>query len=128
MTKIKFNGKEYDCLEHVKEIKEFSDLFNKYYNKKQLFKDLLYKVTRDYRPIGDRLVKYEIPNGEDGEFGRFIGQKVYSGSECFAIEIYRIEDLDPETFEEIDFVLDDGDSFLVKDDDGQVYFFYIEMD
>ena len=46
MTTCMFKGKQYKCLEHIKEIKDTDcgDYFKKYYNKKQMFKDFLGKV------------------------------------------------------------------------------------
>lgn len=129
MTKITFNGKDFDCLEHISEVKAKAgnELFGKYYNKKQLFKDLLYKVRRDYRPNGDELEEYDIPYGEEGDFGHFLGQKIYSGSWCFNIEVYKIEDLDSDMYDEVENALD-WDSFFLKDDDGQVWFIYTNVD
>ena len=127
MTTITFNGKQYNCLEHMKEIKEkVTELFNKYYNKKQMFKDLVGKVRRDFRPNGDGLEEYNIET-EEGDFGKFCGQRVYSGSWCYDIEVYKIEELDPNMYNEVESALD-WDCFFVKDDNGQVYFIYTDVD
>ena len=46
MTTCMFKGKQYKCLEYIKEFNDFDcgDYFKKYYNKKQMFKDFLGKV------------------------------------------------------------------------------------
>ena len=45
MTTFTFKGRQYQCLEHMSEIKNLvcGNLFKKYYNKKQMFKDFLGK-------------------------------------------------------------------------------------
>ena len=133
MTTIEVEGKQYPCLEHMSEIKEAStvELFNKYYNKKQMFKDLLGKVKRYY--------KYEKPQKEEFEFdpeegfeseydnfGKMVGQVIYSADYDYTIEIYKVEDLN---FGDLDLARElNWGSFLVKDDNGQVYFVYTNED
>lgn len=128
MTTVNINGNNYECLEHMSEIKNTlnGDLFNKYYNKKQMFKDFLGKVRRDLRPNGGNLEEYCI-NKENGYYGQFVGQKVYSGNYCYTIEFYKIEDLDF-TQVDLDIELEAEQGFLVKDDNGQLYFVWTNED
>ena len=133
MTTVKINGIEYPCLEHIKEIKETSngELFNRYYNKKQMFKDLLGKVKRYYEDERPQREEFEFDPEEGFEseydnFGKMVGQVIYSANYDYTIEIYKVEDLN---FDDLDLAdaLDWG-SFLVKDDNGQVYFVYTNED
>lgn len=130
MITINIDGKNYVCLEHISEIKDTfnGQLFNKYYNKKQMFKDILGKVSIDERPEGGSLIEYPISK-EDGDFGQFVGKKAGYGSIEYTIEIYKLEDLDFSAID-LDSELNEGDwgSFLVKDDSGQVYFVYTMED
>ena len=147
MTTVEVAGKQYPCLEHMNEIKNTAngELFNKYYNKKQMFKDLLYKVKRRYCGKNAKIEEFEIDpakgfNSEYDNYGLMVGQVVYSGSYCYTIEIYKLEDLlCPMTseffYEESEFdheqlaeLLDWESSFFVKDDNGQVYFIYTNVD
>lgn len=133
MTTVNINGNNYECLEHMKEIKATYNghLFNKYYNKKQMFKDLLGKVKRYYKYEKPQREEFKF-NPEEGfeseydNFGKMVGQVIYSADYDYTIEIYKVEDLN---FKVLDLVRElDWGSFLVKDDNGQVYFVYTNED
>lgn len=128
MTTITFQGKQYPCLEHIKEIKNTpcGDYFKKYYNKKQMFKDLLGKVKRITDDGTDEFCIDPI-SGYDSPYdshGKVSGQLVYIKDYCYIIEFYRPEYI----IEDIEWDMSWGDSFFVKDDDGQVWFVYINVD
>ena len=122
MTTFTFKGKQYKCLEHIKEIKETDcgDFFKKYYNKKQMFKDFLGKakiITDD----GTTEFSIDPVKGYDSPYdslGKISGQLIYTKDYDYKIEFYRPEHI----VEDIDFDISWGDSFFVKDDNGQVWF------
>ena len=128
MTTFKFKGKTYPCLEHIKEIKATpqGDLFKKYYNKKQMFKDLLGKVKRiddngTHEFYIDPVKGYVFPYDS---YGKISGQVIYTKDYDYDIEFYRPKYI----VEDIERTMAWGDSFFVKDDDGQVWFVYIDVD
>ena len=134
MTTVEINGAKYPCLEHMKEIKETDngELFNKYYNKKQMFKDLLGKVKRYYKDEYPERTEFSFDPDEGYEsefdnFGKLAGQLIHAGGDYdYTIEIYKVEDLD---FDELDLAYElNWGSFLVKDDNGQIYFVYTNED
>jgi len=130
MTKIEFYGKTFDCCEHMAEIKEASStsLLNRFYNKKQMFKELLGKVYRKYD--GEKPEQYNITT-EDGEYGRYCGQIIVTGRLDQYVEIYRIEDLDMSydySLEDIEDRIIWNQAFFVKDDNGQIYLFFVDED
>ena len=128
MTTFTFNGKQYKCLEHIKEIKETDcgDFFKKYYNKKQMFKDFLGKV-KIITDDGTTEFSIDPVNGYDFPYdtrGKISGQLIYTKDYDYKIEFYRPEHI----AEDIDFDISWGDSFFVKDDNGQVWFVYTNID
>ena len=128
MTTFTFNGKQYKCLEHIKEIKETDcgDYFKKYYNKKQMFKDFLGKV-KIITDDGTTEFSIDPVNGYDSPYdslGKLSGQLIYTKDYDYKIEFYRPEYI----VEDIDFDISWGDSFFVKDDNGQVWFVYTNVD
>lgn len=126
MTTVTFQGKTYPCLEHMKEVKDTfnGELFGKYYNKKQMFKDLVGKVRRDY---GGDVQEFDIdPEGYESEFqsfGKISGQKIHSGGTDWTIELYKLkniaEDLEDPT---------DWGCFFIKDDAGEIWWVYTDVD
>lgn len=128
MTTFTFNGKQYKCLEHIKEIKETDcgDFFKKYYNKKQMFKDFLGKV-KIITDDGTTEFSIDPVNGYDSPYdslGKLSGQLIYTKDYDYKIEFYRPEHI----VEDIDSDISWGDSFFVKDDNGQVWFVYTNID
>ena len=128
MTTFTFNGKQYKCLEHIKEIKETDcgDYFKKYYNKKQMFKDFLGKV-KIITDDGTTEFSIDPVNGYDSPYdslGKLSGQFIYSKDYDYKIEFYRPEHI----VEDIEWDISWGDSFFVKDDNGQVWFVYTNID
>lgn len=128
MTTITFQGKQYPCLEHIKEIKETfnGELFNKYYNKKQMFKDLVGKVKRKHDDIG-KIQEFDIdPEGYESEFdsfGKISGQLVHTGPD-WTIELYKLKNI----VDDISDAMEWGDCFFVKDDSGEIWWIYTDLD
>jgi len=152
MTKITFNGKDYNCLTTIEEIKKVGGafLFGKYATKQAMFEDLVGKCKDGYEKTNlnfddDEDVADTYAESIDdltncvwseslidtiqADFGKCCGQLIYSGSTCYCIELYKIEDLDSNSdlFYDTDFYLC-YDNFFVKDDNGQVYFVYTNED
>lgn len=128
MTTFTFKGKQYKCLEHINEIKntDCGDFFKKYYNKKQMFKDFLGKV-KIITDDGTTEFSIDPVNGYDSPYdtrGKISGQLIYTKDYDYKIEFYRPEHI----VEDIDFDISWGDSFFVKDDNGQVWFVYTNED
>ena len=128
MTTFTFNGKQYKCLEHIKEIKETDcgDFFKKYYNKKQMFKDFLGKV-KIITDDGTTEFSIDPVKGYDSPYdslGKISGQLIYTKDYDYKIEFYRPEHI----VEDIEWDISWGDSFFVKDDNGQVWFVYTNID
>ena len=128
MTTFTFKGKQYKCLEHIKEIKETDcgDFFKKYYNKKQMFKDFLGKV-KIITDDGTTEFSIDPVKGYDSPYdslGKISGQLIYTKDYDYTIEFYRPEHI----VEDIEWDISWGDSFFVKDDDGQVWFIYTNVD
>lgn len=128
MTTITFQGKQYPCLEHMKEIKETfnGELFNKYYNKKQMFKDLVGKVKRRYED-DDETQDFDIdPEGYESEFqsfGKISGQRIHSGSVDWTIELYKLKNITEDLGDATEW-----GCFFVKDDSGEVWWIYTNID
>ena len=128
MTTITFQGKTYPCLEHMKEVKDTlnGELFRKYYNKKQMFKDLVGKVRRKYMDDGETQ-EFDIdPEGYESEFdsfGKISGQRIFAGSYDSTIELYKhkniTEDVEDPTY---------WGSFFIKDDAGEIWWIYTNVD
>lgn len=118
MKKFDFNGNLVELLEHMSEVKGKSDLFNRFYNKKQMFKFFLGKyVFKD----GDDVEISNTP--EDADYlGIPCGTYVKLGSEDISITFYRVEDLDPIFTDTIMELYDWGPSFFIQEDSGQIYF------
>ena len=128
MTTFTFNGKQYKCLEHINEIKntDCGDFFKKYYNKKQMFKDFLGKV-KIITDDGTTEFSIDPVNGYDSPYdthGKVSGQLIYIKDYDYKIEFYRPEHI----VDDIDFDISWGESFFVKDDNGQVWFIYTNED
>lgn len=129
MTTITFQGKQYPCLEHMKEIKETlnGELFNKYYNKKQMFKDLVGKVWRNYED-DDEIQEFDIdPEGYESEFdsyGKISGQRIFSSDWCYTIELYKLKNIELDVSDEMRW----HSCFFVKDDAGEVWWIYTNVD
>ena len=129
MTTITFQGKQYPCLEHMKEIKKTSngELFNKYYNKKQMFKDLVGKVRRRYED-DDETQEFDIdPEGYVSEFdayGKISGQRIHSGSVDWTIELYKLKNIEDDISDKMQW----NSSFFVKDDSGEIWWIYTDID
>ena len=135
MTKTTFKGFEVICLEHIDEIKKTSNgsLFKKYYNKKQMFNDLLGKKYIKYD--GGEIVDRKITKEDFGFYGKLQGQKAVAGKYGdYQIEIYKVEDVEKEKREYIikyiarQLTQITSSYFLVKADDGQVYLFFTDID
>lgn len=112
MTTITYRGETFKCLEHMSEIKKEAfngHLFNRFYNKKQMFKFLLEQNEADETDMLGKLSGLVVNNGPD-----------------WYIAIYKIEDLDIEDTM-FDHMVNDYKEdwcvtwFFVKDDAGQVY-------
>ena len=134
MKTITFNGKDYNCLEHMKEIKATSngELFNRFYNKKQMFNFFLGKDQRNIE--GEKTVE-PINDDYDDDLGIASGLWVYSGSWCGVVELFKLENVDVNTFENWDVheaVKEDKlfylDTFFVEDDNGQTWLVYTNVD
>lgn len=129
MTTCMFKGKQYICLEHISEIKNLDcgDFFKKYYNKKQMFKDFLGKV-KEITDEGTTEFSIDPIKGYDSSSydprGKVSGRLVYMKDYFYIIDFYRPEHI----VEDIDFDISWGDSFFVKDDNGQVWFVYTNED
>lgn len=135
MINVMFKGYEVKCLEHIAEIKKTSNgsLFKKYYNKKQMFNDLLGKMYIKYDD--GQIVDRKIKKDDFGTYGKLQGQKAFASYYDYVIEIYKAEDAEKEIKDQycLDYIiraLDAGDRsyFLVKADDGQIYFFFTDID
>lgn len=121
MFKINFQGKEYDCLEHMKEIKLVADkqLFGRFFNKKQMFNFFLGHSRRnDEGEITDEKMDPE----DDGYHGICYGRYVYTGRYDALVEFYKIGELKPDMYVNI------FDSFFVKDDAGQIWYVNVNVD
>lgn len=133
MTTFTFKGRQYQCLEHMSEIKNTGcgELFKKYYNKKQMFKDFLGKSKRI---TDDGTTEFAIDpiNGYDSpyeSFGKVSGQVICTKYYYdYTIEFYRIEHIADYMIEDVESSIDWGDSFFVKDDAGQIWFVYVNND
>ena len=128
MTTCMFKGKQYICLEHINEIKKMDCgfYFKKYYNKKQMFKDFLGKV-KTITDEGTTELSIDPIKGYDSPYnshGKVSGQLIYIKDYDYKIEFYRPEHI----VDDIDFDISWGESFFVKDDDGQVWFVHINED
>ena len=130
MKNTRINGKEVDIVEHIKEIEQVccnASLFKKWYNKKQLFKALL----NQFKYVG-----CSDPDEEDdgpsvnGIFGTKSGCLVKIGNTCWFIELYKVEDLNPDKFAEIvDFHVDIlQTAFFIQDDNKNVYLINTDID
>jgi len=130
MFTIKLFDRDITVLEHMKEIKATSNgrLFNRFYNKKQMFSFFLGKDI--YIMDGERS---ETPIRAKGTFGKLAALYVKCGETDNCIEFYRVEDIT--NVEEIQARVDSdygyyiatadhlyASSFFVKDDAGQIYF------
>ena len=129
MTTCMFKGKQYKCLEHIKEIKDTDcgDYFKKYYNKKQMFKDFLGKV-KIITDEGTTEQSIDPIKGYDSSYnshGKVSGQLIYIKDYDYKIEFYRPEHI---VDDDLDFDISWGDSFFVKDDDGHVWFVHTNED
>lgn len=128
-TEIIF-GKKVNVLEHMAEIKEVSDQFGRFYNKKQMFKAFLGKdVFIDKAEHINAVNDIETFNQQqyDPYFGDAVGARTVCGVDDVSIVFYRVEDLLEEEKENIFSAVDWG-SFFVKDDNGQIYFVYVNED
>lgn len=112
MTTIRFHGKDYKCFEHMSEVKESKRrrwVLGRYYNKKQMLKALIGKETK-------------------GELGTKLCHKVHTGETDYLLEIYKLQNLSTRKYDWVEESLELGDSFFLKDDEGQIYFFYLQID
>ena len=130
MTTYNYNGKEYPCLEHMKEIKATSngELFGKFYNKKQMFNFFLGKDI--FVEEGEGRTEKKIKTVA-GDWGKYSGKYVRVGGWDGYVEIYKAEnvteipyDLEPGIPEELYFLM----SYFVKDDSGQVWLITTDVD
>jgi hypothetical protein len=119
MTTIMVNGNEYELLEHMAEVKKTNNgfLFNRFYNKKQMF----------------NYYKQKVEPNEEGRYGAPL-----VGSDCFendnyiaTIEICKLADIDfsRNDIESLEDDLEWGDdTFFVKDNDGTIYVVFTDVD
>lgn len=134
MITINFKGKDINVLEHMSEVKAVDSdnqyIFGRFYNKKQLFKTML---GDDFFSDTDEIVSEHnrLDPDEEDNYGPICGRYVVVNSRIgdYAISIYKLEQLDVDE-DSIDDILSDLDwnSFFLKADDGQIYFFEVHVD
>ena len=126
MTTINYKGKEFECLEHMREIKELDDdgigIMKRFFNKKQMFSFFLGKFV--YKDDDGKYVD-DDDFYDDEEFGKASGSLTgYNDNGDFYITFYNLKDLNISAEELEKRMLWYG--FFVKADNGEVY--YVEMD
>ena len=131
MTTMDFYGNEVKVLEHMKEIKEKTSLFNRFYNKKQMLKFYLDKFI--FREDGkDTEEDYDwVLKSSNGLTP--CGRRVTIGSTDTSVTFVKLEDLHNDIAKKNsvqDEVLSslDWDSFFMKADDGQIYYVEVNED
>ena len=119
MTTIIVNGNEYELLEHMAEIKKTANgfLFNRFYNKKQMF----------------NYYKQNVEPNEEGRYGApLVGSYFLDGEHYSAVvEICKLADieLNRDDIESLEDDLECGDNtFFVKDNDGTIYVVFTDVD
>lgn len=129
MTTIDYFGHEVSCMEHIKEIKEKSSIFNRFYNKKQMLKFYLDEYVFVY---GDGEEEYESYKRVLESSGGYTpcGRRVTTGKRDTSVTLVKFETLknDKSQIEDVLYHIEWWDWFFMKADDGQVYLVQVDED
>ena len=126
MTTFELHGTTFKTLEHIAEVKQRTALFNRFYNKKQLFKAYLNKFIFNEDGVSREQSYKEVLETSNGFTP--CGRYVHVGKTDWYVMIVKIEDIPESKIEDLKSKMIFSDSFFLKDDNGQIFYFEIDED